>query len=279
MSEFQSKFVDAGGIKTHYLEAGSGPPLVLVHGGGAGADSWGNWKGSIPLYAGNFNVIAVDMVGFGKTATPDPDTYTYSQTNRTKHLIAFLEELGKGPVNIIGNSMGGASSLGVAIESPKLLAKLVLMGSAGLDVDNPDPNAKKALGGYDFTVEGMRNIMLSLTGPGYVIDDEILHYRHELTLQPGIKRALAAIGATNRKEGMSYSEDAIASVKTPTLVVGGKEDKIAVPARNYRFLELIENSWGFMLPHCGHWVMIESPDEFVAITTSFFKSDMFTLAP
>ena len=276
MTAFKSKFIDAAGIKTHYLEEGSGPPLVLVHGGGAGADSWGNWKDCIPLYAPRFRVIAVDMVGFGRSEKPDPARYRYSQINRNAHLAAFIGAIDCGPVNLIGNSMGGATSLGVAIQAPQLLEKLVLMGSAGLDISNPDPAAKKALGAYDFSVEGMRKIMLALTGPRYRMDETLLRYRHELTLDPDTKRALTAINEVNRAEGMSYSEEAIRSVKTPTLVVGGKEDQVAVLARNYRFLELLQNSWGFILPHCGHWVMIESPKEFVSITTSFFQTDMFS---
>jgi len=279
MAEFRSEFVDAAGIKTHYLTAGSGPLLVLVHGGGAGADAWGNWKGCIPLYAPHFKVIAVDMVGFGKSEKPDPAGYTYSQSNRNKHLSAFIRALGAGAVNLIGNSMGGATSLGVAMERPDLVNKLVLMGSAGLDVANPDPSAKKALGAYDFTPEGMRKIMLGLTGSRYQMDEELLHYRHKLTLEPDARRALAAINKANAAEGLTYPEEAIRTVKTPTLVVGGKEDKIAILARNYRFLELLENSWGFILPHCGHWVMIESPKEFVSVTSAFFQSDMFTARP
>ena len=78
----ESRYVDANGIKTHYMEAGAGQPLVLVHGGGAGADSLSNWFRCIPAYAQKFRVIAVDMVGFGKTAKPDPAGFSYTQDAR-----------------------------------------------------------------------------------------------------------------------------------------------------------------------------------------------------
>jgi 2-hydroxy-6-oxo-6-(2'-aminophenyl)hexa-2,4-dienoate hydrolase len=275
MPKIESCFLNVDGLSTHYVEAGDGPTLVLVHGGGAGADAWGNWKDCIPLYAQSFRVIAVDMIGFGKSEKPDPSVYNYGQAARNRHMIGFLEALDVAKVHLIGNSMGGATSLGVAMDRPDLLHKLVLMGSAGLAVDNPDPGAKKALGGYDFTEEGMRALMRVLAGPNYVIDNDLLRYRHQATLQPDTRRALEAIRDATKGEGLSYPESRIAAVKTPTLVVGGKADKVAVPARNYRFLELLENSWGFMLPHCGHWVMIESPQEFVAVTTSFLREDLF----
>lgn len=263
---FESKFIEAGGLRTHYLEAGAGPPLVLIHGGGAGADAWGNWKDCIPLYAPNFRVIAVDMVGFGRTDKPAPMSFAYSQGDRNAHIAAFVDALQLGPVNIIGNSMGGATALGVAMTRPELIRRMVLMGSAGLAVDNPDPAAKQALG-FDFTREGMRKLMAALAGPGYRIDEDLLDYRFQLAMEPATKAALLAM----RGGKLTYSEEEVAKVKVPTLVVGGKLDRIAVLARAYRFLDLLENSWGFIVPHCGHWVMMEAPQVFASITASFFS--------
>ncbi len=273
--EFDSKFIEAAGLRTHYLEAGDGPTLVLVHGGGAGADAWGNWRTCIPRYANDFRVLAVDMVGFGKTEKPDPEGYEYSQRNRNVHMTAFIEAVSDDPVHIIGNSMGGAASLGIAMNRPDLLNRMVLMGSAGIAIANPDSSVMQALSGYDFTRDGMRRLMEILTGPHYRIDEDLLEYRYELTLQPDTRMALGAIGKETKKSGLTYPQDDVAKVRTPTLVVGGKEDKIAVLARNYRYLELLENSWGFILPHCGHWVMIERPEEFVAVTSAFFTLDGF----
>src|SRR5215469_16596716 len=162
--EFASHYLDIEGIRTHYLEAGSGPTLVLIHGGGAGADTWGNWRGCIPVYAQHFRVVAVDMVGFGKTDKPDPAHFGYTQQDRNTHMIGFIEKLNVGTVNIIGNSMGGATTLGVAMRRPDLVRKMVLMGSAGIAVDNPDPQARKALA-FDFTRDGMRRLLAAPARP------------------------------------------------------------------------------------------------------------------
>jgi 2-hydroxy-6-oxo-6-(2'-aminophenyl)hexa-2,4-dienoate hydrolase len=271
----QGRTVSIGGVETHYLEAGEGKPLVLIHGGGAGADAKGNWEGCIPEYAKRFRVLAVDMIGFGNSARPDPAGYSYGQTNRNNHMIEFVETVVGGPAFVIGNSMGGATALGVAIKRPDLVEKLVLMGAAGLDIANPDTSSRAALGGYDYTQEGMRKLVGVLTGPNYQASDDLIAYRHGLTMKPGSKEASHAIQVHMRDDPMTYSRDSIASVQTPTLVVGGKHDKIAVLARTYGYLELIPNSWGFVLPHDGHWVMMESPREFVAITTAFLSGDMF----
>jgi pimeloyl-ACP methyl ester carboxylesterase len=271
----QSRFVEVLGERTNYLEAGRGPALILVHGGGAGADSWGNWKDTLPLYAERFHVFALDMIGFGRSAKPAADAYDYGQPQRNRHLAAFIEALGVTPANLVGNSMGGATALGVAIARPELVRKLVLMGSAGIAVANPDPAPMKALASYDYTLDGMRRLVSVLTAPHYRADEAMVRYRYELTMQPGAREALQAIGQAMRTSGLSYADDEVRSVRTPTLVVGGKHDAIAVLARTYRFLELLPNSWGFVLPHCGHWVMVESPREFVAVTTAFLDSEMF----
>jgi 2-hydroxy-6-oxo-6-(2'-aminophenyl)hexa-2,4-dienoate hydrolase len=272
-----SRTVSIGGVQTHYLEAGEGEPLVLIHGGGACADAKGNWEGCIPEYARRFHVLAVDMIGFGVSDRPDPATYSYGQTNRNAHMAEFVEKVAGGSAYLIGNSMGGATALGVTIRRPELVKKLVLMGAAGLDIANPDPSQRAALGGYDYTPEGMRRLVGVLTGPHFKVSDELIAYRHGLTMQPGAREASAAIAEHMRTDGMIYPREEIASVQTPTLVVGGKLDKIAVLARTYGYLELIPNSWGFVLPHTGHWVMMEAPREFVAVTTAFLSGDMFTV--
>jgi pimeloyl-ACP methyl ester carboxylesterase len=272
----QSKTIVVEGVETHYLEEGAGDTLVLIHGGGSGADAQGNWAGCIPGYAKSYRVIAVDMVGFGHSAKPDPATYSYGQTNRNKHMIAFIEAISGGqPIYLVGNSMGGATALGVTIARPDLIKKLVLMGAAGLDVSNPDPAPRIALGSYDYTPEGMRRLVGVLAGPHFDITDELVNYRHALTMAPGSRAAMGGIQEHMKTDGMLYSEEAISSVQTPTLVVGGKLDQIAVIERTYGYLRLIPNSWGFILPHIGHWVMMEAPAEFVAVTTAFFSKDSF----
>ena len=62
----ESKFLQTGDFKTHYVEMGSGgTPIILIHGGGAGADGWSNWHSCLPLFAKHRRTIAIDLVGGG----------------------------------------------------------------------------------------------------------------------------------------------------------------------------------------------------------------------
>nr|BAH60847.1 meta-cleavage compound hydrolase [carbazole-degrading bacterium OC9] len=275
MSEFVSRFVDVEGIKTHYLEAGDpgAPPVVLIHGGGAGADAVGNWRFCIPQFARDFHVLAVEMVGFGKTDKPDPATYDYSQQSRNKHMAGFIKAMDMGPLPLVGNSMGGATALGVAMEQPELIDRLVLMGSAGLN-EEVTP-ALEPIVHYDFTPEGMRRLIDALTSSTFEITDELVKFRHDMSVVPETREAYKHImGWIRQQGGLAYTEEQISAVKTPALVVNGKDDLVVPLTNGYRFLELLENSWGYFIPHCGHWAMIEHADDFVAATTTFLKKDL-----
>jgi len=271
MKEFQSGFVEAGGIRTHYIECGSGAPVVLIHGGGAGADGWGNWMRTLPQLGATHRAIAVDMLGFGKTDKPEAADFVYSQQARNKHLAAFLDALGLKDAALVGNSMGGATAIGVAVERPELVAKLVLMGSAGLTTQLSD--ALKPVIHYDFTREGMIALVKALTNDRFKVDDELITYRHKGSIDPAARRAYGSTMAWIKQQGgLFYADDFLRRVGVPTLVVNGKNDKVVPVPIAMRFLELIPRSWGYIIPDCGHWAMLEHADDFAATTHNFLRN-------
>jgi len=268
MTMFQHRHVDAGGLDTHYLEAGEGSPLVLIHGGGAGADAEGNWANLIPMLAAHHRVLAPDMVGFGRSAKPDGDDYEYSQAGREAHIIAWLEALDIGPALLVGNSMGGLTALGVSVDRPDLVSGLVLMGSAGLPV--PLSPQLRAIIEYDYSAAGMARIVDALTGPDFRAPDGMVDYRLNLSTEPDTRRAYDRIVAWQKaNHGLEIPETRIASVTVPTLVMAGKDDGVVPVANAYRFLDLIPQSWGAILPRCGHWPMIEFPEIFTGLVRRF----------
>lgn len=272
-NSWTSNFVDAGGLRTHYLEAGnrSAPPVVLLHGGGAGADAIGNWRHTIPHLARTHHVIALDMVGFGRSAKPE--SFEYSQSARTRHLADFCAAMKINRAAFVGNSMGGATALGLAVERPEIVERLLLMGSAGLNSEITD--SLRPIVFYDYTIEGMQRLIKALTGERFAVSDELVRRRHELSIEPDTRRAYTATMAWIREQGgLFYAEDYIRRVRAPTLVVNGKND-LVVPLRNaYRFLELIPNSWGYFIPHCGHWAMLEAPADFIAAASTFLHAQV-----
>lgn len=261
------KFVSTGSFRTHYIEDGSGDPVILLHGGGAGADGFSNWTTCLPLFAKRRRAIAPDLVGFGHTDKPDPSGFTYSQDARNTQIIAFIEALGLERVSIVGNSMGGATALGVAMRRPDLVENLVLMGSAGIP-SAPSPELGAILN-YDFTLDGMRRIIAALANPDFVAGEDQVRYRYELSVEPATRAAYTATMGWVRDNGFGYSPGEIQKVTTRTLVVNGKDDLVVPIASAYRFLELLENSTGYLIPQCRHWAMIEYPEVFSSVALDF----------
>jgi pimeloyl-ACP methyl ester carboxylesterase len=117
----------------------------------------------------------------------------------------------------------------------------------------------------------MRRLIAALASPRYKPSDEMVAYRHRLSVDPPTQAALKAINEITKQGGLIYPDDEIRGVTAPTLVVNGKLDQVSTITRALRFLELIPNSWGYILPHCGHWVMIEAPEDFCGAVTTFLK--------
>jgi 2-hydroxy-6-oxo-6-(2'-aminophenyl)hexa-2,4-dienoate hydrolase len=264
-----SQYLDAGGILTHFVEMGEGVPTILIHGGGAGADCWGNWRACLPIFAKQCRAIAIDLVGFGRSDVPDPATFTYSQDARDRQLADFVLALDyPGKVNLVGNSTGGLTAIGAAQLIPDKVDRVILMGSAGIETGIITP--LKALTEYDFTEAGIRRIIDSLANPNFKPGDDLIRYRHQLSIDPDVRKGYSAFMSWMKSEGgLHRPESFIAKLKHPALVLHGKQDAVVPLSSAYRMLELIENSWGYIMPHCGHWAMLEYPEAFSAASLAF----------
>ena len=123
--------VDA--VSLQYLEAGSGPPLLLLHGHEQSATSW-RWV--TPVLARTHRVLALSLPGHGDSA---PAVGGYAPGADLAPLVVnFLDTVGVGPLHVVGNSVGGAVALGLALAEPQRIRTLTLVDSAGLSRDvNP----------------------------------------------------------------------------------------------------------------------------------------------
>ena len=124
------KYIDIGGVRTRYLEAGEGEPLVLFHGGNMGSGNMAecaeDWELNLPGLAKSFRVIAVDKLGQGYTDNPlTDDDYTMAATVRHAH--GFLIAMGLEGVNIAGHSRGGYLVARLALDCPDLIKSCIIV--------------------------------------------------------------------------------------------------------------------------------------------------------
>lgn len=125
----ESRWVRVGGINTHYVVAGEGSPLILLHGG---ANDWSDWKSNIGSLSQCYRVYAPDLVGYGLSDRPEVD---YSMDYFVDFLSNFTQALELKRASLAGYSLGGGIALGFALRFPSRVEKLVLVDSTGLGKD------------------------------------------------------------------------------------------------------------------------------------------------
>jgi pimeloyl-ACP methyl ester carboxylesterase len=118
--------VAAHGARIRFVEAGSGPPLVLVHDYLA---SHVAWEDVLPPLSERFHVIAPDLPGFGESEKPSPTRYPYTFDAFSESLVDLVAALGLARVSVCGHALGGAIALTIAASHPHVVDKLVLVNA------------------------------------------------------------------------------------------------------------------------------------------------------
>jgi pimeloyl-ACP methyl ester carboxylesterase len=264
-------YVDAGGIKTNYLEAGAGSPVVLVHGSGPGVTAYANWRPTIPGLAPHFRVLAPDMAGFGFSDKPGG---VGNMARWVDQLIGFLDALSIERASVVGNSFGGGIGIRLAVDHPGRVDRLVLMGSVGISF--PITEGLDQVWGYQPSFENMRRILDYFAYSRELVSDELAEVRYRAALAPGVQEAFSALFPAPRQrwvEAMATPEDKIRAIPHETLIIQGREDKVIPLANAYRLLDLIERSELHVFGRCGHWSQIEWAADFNALLVRFLSRD------
>lgn len=260
------KYVDAGGIDTHYLDGGTGDPLVFVHGGGPGIDAWGNWQYVMPMFAARgYRVIAPDVVGFGQTEAPSPDEFEYSGSRLVEHLADFIERVGLSSPTVVGQSLGASIAFGVAIERPDLIHRLVLLGPSGRAIAERDQQEVSR----DLDREEMLSFAKSMSVQGNVDFEELVDRRMETWQREGIEAAHDAIWSDLLDGGLAFDDGDIAEIGHDALFIQGKQDTAIDLDYTWEYTKLIENAALRVVTGAGHWEMIDRAKEVVVETDRF----------
>ncbi len=262
-------FIDAGGYRTHYHEAGAGEVLLFIHGSGPGVTAWANWRFALGVFAERYHVLALDVLGFGYSGRPAG--VTYGKNVWVDHAIAFLEAKHVTRAHVLGNSMGGALALALAAKRPDLVNKLVLMGSCG--VAFPITPGLDAVWGYEPSRERMRSLIADYFAYDRTIaTDALVEMRFAASMQPGFQESYGRMFPAPRQAGiddLATPVDAIKAIDAPTLLIHGREDKVIPLAVSYELFGIIPNAELHVFGHCGHWTQIERKEPFNTIVASF----------
>jgi 2-hydroxymuconate-semialdehyde hydrolase/2-hydroxy-6-oxo-octa-2,4-dienoate hydrolase len=264
----EPKTIDSAGIRTSYLEAGSGDPVLMLHGSGPGVSATANWQHNIGPLAEKFHVLAPDIVGFG--ATERPTDIVYSLRAWTDHVWAFLDALGIEKTGIVGNSLGGRIALQMATDRPERISRMVLMGSPGVGMSLTE--GLQALRAYEPSHDAMRALLRNYFAVDpTLITDELVAIRYEASVADGAYEAYRAMFFDPRHKGseLGITEEDVRAIGTPALLVHGREDKVVPLSVSVSMLDLLPNADLHVFSHCGHWTQIERADEFSALVKDY----------
>jgi len=260
--------IGAGGIQTNYLEAGSGEPIIMLHGSGPGVSALANWQHNMPSLAQRFRVLAPDIVGFG--ATERPADIVYSLRTWTDHVWAFLDAHDIQKTAIVGNSLGGRIALQMAADRPDRILKMVLMGVPGVGMMLTDGLA--ALRAYEPSHDAMRDLLRNYFAVDpTMITDELVDIRYQASITDGAFEAYRSMFFEPRHAGseLGITENEVRAIATPTLLVHGREDKVVPVQVAVTMLGLLPNADLHVFSACGHWTQIERADEFSALVADY----------
>jgi 2-hydroxy-6-oxonona-2,4-dienedioate hydrolase len=290
-----SKFVDVNGVQARYYEAGSGEPMVMIHGGFTAGSSTANvFSRNIPELSKHFHVFAVDRLASGMGGNPlKDDDYTYQ--GDVEFIYGFLQALNLGSVHLVGHSAGGAIALYLAIEHPEVAKTLTIL-AMGPENPSPAPDNKTRL---DLSkcpdqsqYEGLQCRVAMLAWLPNTFDGEYWSADRYMATLPKSKEARAKL---NAGAGRSFDFPAFkqkmldkvrdeGSLQMPVLLVAGKNDVLdwgvndetaklrgemglfdIIAAKNTRVQMIV-------ITNGGHFMYREHPDEFNAYLETFIDT-------
>lgn len=271
--------VDVAGRSLFVRRAGDpdAPPAVFVHGLGGSSN---NWTDLMALLAPHVDGHAPDLPGFGYSGPPADGRYGLDA--HAAAVVDYVTSLGRGPVHLLGNSLGGAVSVRVAAEHPELVTTLTLVSPAlpqyRLRRTNDPRLALLLLPGLSALVERERSratpesiargvLALCAADPGAIHPDRVAELTAEVARRRSLPYAATALTASLRGLVRSYFEPGarnlwrqLGTVTAPTLVVWGDGDRLVPKALGPIAVRRLRNGRLLALPDAAHIAQVERPE-------------------
>lgn len=273
-----ARTVALGNRQIHLHEFGAGPPVLMLHGGGPGASGLSNYARNIDALASRFRVLVPDLPGYGGSSKGVNSEDPFGDLAAA--MLALLDALGIDRAHVVGNSLGGACALRMALEQPGCVDRLVLMGPGGIGISQaaPTEGLKRLLGYYAGegpTLEKLRTFICEdLVFDGSRIPEAVLRERFEASIDPEV---LASLPLRAPKDLEAFRRlDFLLDPRLPalahrTLVLWGTADRVN-PATGAMALQArMPACDAYLFSRTGHWVQWERADEFNAVVTAFLS--------
>ncbi len=274
MASYQHRTILVGDVKTHFLEAGSGPDLVLLHGGEYGASAEITWRYNIDALAKRFHIVAPDILGWGQT----DKLYSFTDPAglRIKHVQRFLEILGIGRAFFVGNSAGGGLVLRASVRTPapfQIQKMVTICGNASVF----KTNSQADLENYTPSPENMKKIVALLYHDAKWQSEENIRERYASSIIPGAWETLSAARLRSPAHQVrSTTEEFVkqlAQLTTPLLIMSCDHDLLNQSDWDVNFQKIVSGSRVYRFKRSAHEPQIEETEEFNRVLTEFLLGE------
>lgn len=268
----ENNFLIIDGVRIHYVVAGNGPPLLLLHGLGTGSITWAL---NIEPLSQKYTVYALDAPGLGDSDKPNVD---YNAETGALFVKKFIEALGIEHVSLAGCSMGGMIALKAALDFPNIVNNLILVDAAGLG-----KNVTWLIRVLSIPVIGdildnsslrrTRSYLKSVFYNQKLVQNGILQEIHRTRNLPGAREAaLKMIRGTVGLKGIHKKwimTERLKGLNMPVLIIWGSQDKIIPVQHAYNAVYESPTTKLCVFDQCGHWPQMEKSAEFNALVLDF----------
>lgn len=282
------KTITVNGIETHYRSAGSGPPLLLIHGGQFGGTGGSVWPQSLVESLSESNTVVVpDRLGQGLTGNPT-SVEQYRMSVAVEHMRSFLKALDISDADVIGHSRGAYTAARLSMLDSGLFRRLVFVNSASLalDYDGEARPGTLTFRVYNELATGNpeHDLRLSAVRQEYITPEFVDRCRRELSAAKNVEARSTLAGPAHRgyyDEFKSTRAELLAWLASqggtpkPTMIVWGVGDPTTTANEGLDLYTHLSRAGGlvrlYMINQCGHAPFLEYEREFQQLVSDFLK--------
>ena len=267
---YTARTTDFRGTSVHYLEGGSGSPLLMMHGAGPGTSAPGNFRLVLEPLAERYHVHAMDLIGFGRSGRkPEAPYFDFEYwVGQAQHM---LDRIPEGPVGIVGHSISGALALRLAAANERVSAVLTT-GTVGTAFTLTEGLNK--LWTFPENRNQLREAMQAAVHDTAALTDDFLDNRLEMLNQdeyPAYFRALFGGDRQAKIDSWALSAETLSRIRCPVVMMHGRNDAACPHEATAAVLaESLPQADVIQLAACGHSPALEHADKFLAAARILF---------
>jgi pimeloyl-ACP methyl ester carboxylesterase len=255
------RLVDLDGETVHYVDHGSGPPVVLIHGFGGHTYSY---RSLIPDLSRDHRVVALDLLGFGYSErVPDAD---YSHEAQAGRVLRLMDALGIQKACVVGHSMGGEVAMRVAADAPGRVQRLALVASVSGDrlPTLPPTPLLRAFLPFLSRFLGKRMFRRAFFDESKATEEVWQEYHRPATIRGSMDGLYNILKHTRRDPPISF-----ASITAPVLLMSAEHERIIPGWMSRRLSERFSAAEHVVIGDAGHVLLEERPAECNAVLRRF----------